>query len=591
MKVSFKHRQRAYDLTTKAAAAHAENMKQLAKELLEKAIKHWPECEEALFNLSVVCYQVQDYEGCLKHGDVYFKITKNPIPALASYCSDAGNRSVKYPEGIRYARIFCALLPNDPICYNTMGVILFKVHKLTDALTQYHRALAIAPGLQQAINNLGLAYKSIGDYKLATKYAADMAEINNDAPDVYKNYLTTFLYFPEVPVEELRNAQEKWIKTFKRDVVVTPLKSENLNPNRKLRIAIVSSDLYAHPVGRNFLSVFLNADRNFVEFVCYANLPKEDELTQAYKQNSIKFMNIHGLTDDQVARIIREDKCDIAIYLCPLFDSNRPLIALYRAAPIQISYLCAGRTIIPNMDYLVIGRNFAPKDIKDIGVERILGLPGFYQHPYMNDAPVANELPALTNKYFTFGVYNNPAKINEKVLELWKEIADQCNCKFYFKYKGLWANEMLQEKVLKYLPKEKCIFDVGNNSFDHHLKSYFNSDLQLDTFAFSGSTTIFESLTMGVPVIVLKGNTIMANYGVGIMKQAKLPEFVALNKKEYVKLALKYANNPELLVNYRKNLRETNVREYLCTIKPYFFVRLMKAMWRRYCKEQENVIR
>lgn len=587
MKVNFKNRKRAYDLVTKASTVHAEKLFEASRDYLEQALKYWPDCEEALFNLSVVYYQLYEYEKCLEIGEKYFKISKNPIAALASYLADAGNRSNGFDIGLKYCRVFCALMPSDPICYNTLGVILFKRHDLKECIASYHHALDLFPNLQQAVNNLGLAYKSIGDYKKCTYYGLEMAKWNKDSADVFKNLLTSYLYYPFVPVKELETAQKQWIKTFTDDIKLPPLKN-NLNPNRKLRIGIVSSDLYAHPVGRNFLSVFLNADRNFVEFVCYSNAPKEDQLTGGYREHSVKFVKIHMFSDLQVARMIREDQCDIVIYLCPLFDSNRPLIAYYRAAPVQISYLCAGRTIIPNMDYLVIGRHFSPRDIRDIGVERIIGMPRFYQHPYLQDAPEPGEVPALKNGYTTFGIYNNPAKINEEVLELWKEIASKCNCKFYFKYKGLWRNEILQERVLKYLPKEQCTFDVGDNSFDKHLRAYIPSDLQLDTFAFNGSTTIFESLTMGVPVIVLKGTTIMGNYGYGILKQAKLDEFIAYTKEEYVTKAVYYANNPQELSKYRSTLRENNVKDNLCTVKPYFFVRTMKALWHKYCKTVDS---
>lgn len=584
LKVNFKNRKRAYALVTNAAMVHGQGLHAISRDYLEQALKCWPECEEALFNLAVVHYQLYDYKKCLEIGARYFKVSKDPVAALASYLADAGNRAGEFENGIKYSRIFCALLPSDPVCYNTLGVILFKKHYLAETLTSYHRALAIQPTLQQAINNLGLAYKSIGDYKKCTYYALEMAKWNTDASDVFKNLLTSYLYYPFMPAKELEEAQKKWINVFTNNNPVPAIKT-NLNPNRKLRIAVVSSDLYAHPVGRNFLSVFINADRNFVEFVCYSNAPKEDQLTQAYKENSVKFMKIHTMTDDQVARQIREDHCDIAIYLCPMFDSNRPLIAKYRAAPVQISYLDAGRTIIPNMDYLIIGRHFAPRNIIDIGTERVIGMPRFYQHPYLTDAPIPNDVPALTNGYFTFGVYNNPAKINEEVLRVWKLISEKCNCKFYFKYKGLWRNKILQDKVLEFLPRDKCIFDVGDNNFHHHLEAYMKSDLQLDTFSFNGSTTTFESLTMGVPVITFKGNTIMGNYGPGILKQAKLDEFVAKDKDEYIELAVKYANNPELLIDYRKNIRENNVKPYLCTVKPYFFVRLIKGLWHKYCKE------
>jgi len=572
-----------------AVTAFQQGMKELCREHLEAALKIDPNSEEALCNLTLITYQLYDFHKCLEYCTKYFKVSKNPLAMFASYGADAGNRCSRYDEGIRWAKIHNCLSPEDSVCFNTLGVLYFKKHQFKEAIRQYNISLSIVPNQEYTINNMGLAYKALGDYENAIKYAKKMAEFNYNSPDVFKNLLTSYLYCPVVQVEEVEKAQKIWIDRFvNKEIKFGPLKN-NLNPNRKLRVAVISSDLYAHPVGRNFIAMFANTDRNFVEFCCYANLPKEDEITQAYKQGSIKFQNIHGMSDDQVARMIRTDQCDVAIYLCPLFDSNRPLIAAYRAAPVQISYLCAGRTIIPNMDYLVIDRAFAPKHIKDIGTERIFGMPRFYQHPYFAEAPAITELPALKNEYVTFGIFNNPAKINEQVLELWQKIAEQSNCRFYFKYKGLWRNKEFQDKVLKYLPVDRCVFDVGDNNFNNHLTCYQKVDLQLDTFAFNGSTTTFESLTMGVPVITLRGDTIMGCYGAGILSQCKLEEFITKTKEEYVELAVSFANNYNNLVEYRKNIREKNVKEYLCMVKPYFFIRTLKTLWRKYCKENTNV--
>lgn len=587
-KVNFKNKQKAIADINLAVTAFNNNMKELSRKHLEDALKHDPYSEEALCNLVLITYQLFDFEKCLEYCERYFKAAKDPMSMFASYGADAGNRCSKFDQGIKWAKIHNAMCPSDPVCFNTLGVLYFKKHMFSDAIRQYGYSVTIQPNQEYTINNLGLAYKALGDYEKAIHYAKRMAEYNFNSPDVFKNLLTSYLYCPEVPFEEMEKAQKLWVDRFiNKDVKFGPFKN-NLNPNRKLRVGIVSSDLYAHPVGRNFLSVYMNTDSQFIEFVCYANIPKEDQITEAYKSKAIKFQNIHGMTDDQVARQIREDQCDVVIYLCPLFDSNRPLIAAYRAAPIQISYLDAGRTIIPNMDYLIIGRHFAPRRIKDVGVERIIGMPRFYQHPYFAEAPDLNELPALKNGYVTFGIFNNPAKINEQVLELWQKIANSSNCKFKFKYKGLWRNKEFQDKVTKYIPVDRCIFTVGDNNFDNHLSAYLDVDMQLDTFAFNGSTTTFESLTMGVPVITLQGENIMGCYGAGILKQAKLDEFVTKTKEEYVNLAVSFANNYNNLVEYRANIREKNVKEYLCMVKPYFFIRILKTLWRKYCKEATN---
>ena len=51
--------------------------------------------------------------------------------------------------------------------HNNLGVALFKVGDVEDAIFNYERAIATNPGYKDAFNNLGVALESIGDVKSA----------------------------------------------------------------------------------------------------------------------------------------------------------------------------------------------------------------------------------------------------------------------------------------------------------------------------------------------------------------------------------------------------------------------------------------
>ena len=53
----------------------------------------------------------------------------------------------------------------------------------------------------------------------------------------------------------------------------------------------------------------------------------------------------------------------------------------------------------------------------------------------------------------------------------------------------------------------------GQDSFQEHLARYAQADIALDTFPFSGATTTFQALWMGVPVLSLMGGRFITRMG------------------------------------------------------------------------------
>ena len=67
----------------------------------------------------------------------------------------------------------------------------------------------------------------------------------------------------------------------------------------------------------------------------------------------------------------------------------------------------------------------------------------------------------------------------------------------------------------------------------------------LDTFPYNGVTTTFESLWMGVPVIVLKGFNFNSRCGYSIIKNTNFEMFISKDIDDYVKKAIYFYENRE----------------------------------------------
>ena len=75
------------------------------------------------------------------------------------------------------------------------------------------------------------------------------------------------------------------------------------------------------------------------------------------------------------------------------------------------------------------------------------------------------------------------------------------------------------------------------------LPAYHAADISLDTFPYNGTTTICESLLMGVPVVTLSGDTSASRAARSILTAAGFPQWCADTEDDYVRLAKDLAAN------------------------------------------------
>jgi predicted O-linked N-acetylglucosamine transferase (SPINDLY family) len=78
------------------------------------------------------------------------------------------------------------------------------------------------------------------------------------------------------------------------------------------------------------------------------------------------------------------------------------------------------------------------------------------------------------------------------------------------------------------------------------------ADIYLDSFPFSGATTMIDGLLSGLPPVTLEGCHFRSMMGAGIAREIGLPELVAANLQEYADIAVKLAGDE----NYRTRIRK-----------------------------------
>ena len=341
-----------------------------------------------------------------------------------------------------------------------------------------------------------------------------------------------------------------------------PAKSEGrVDLQRRLRIGYVSPNLSRHSVGYFIEPVIRSHNRREFEVYCYYNHALADDATGRMREAADGWRDVAGIDDESLARMVHEDKIDILVDLAGHSKGNR-LGAFARChAPLQFTWLgYPDTTGLATIGYRITDNTADPAPAADLKhteqLARIDGCFLCYEPPA--DAPAIKKRAA--DSVVTFGSFNNVAKINRPLLELWAKILTAVpDSRLMLKCAPLnfpdtvdRLTEALEECGIEPSRVELRGWTSGR---DQHLDAYAEIDIALDTFPYNGTTTTCEALWMGVPVVTLAGEVHMSRVGASLLHCAGLDDLVAQDEAQYVRIAAALAGDVERREGLRSGLR------------------------------------
>jgi predicted O-linked N-acetylglucosamine transferase (SPINDLY family) len=116
-------------------------------------------------------------------------------------------------------------------------------------------------------------------------------------------------------------------------------------------------------------------------------------------------------------------------------------------------------------------------------------------------------------------------------------------------------------------------------------------DIALDPFPYNGGTTNCDALWMGVPIVTMNGRTAVGRGGASVLNQIGLPELVAQDAEEYVKLATDLASDIPRLTRLRATLRQ-RMQDSPLMDAPGFardVETCYRKMWMNWCERGKSV--
>jgi predicted O-linked N-acetylglucosamine transferase (SPINDLY family) len=481
--------------------------------------------------------------------------------------------------------------PNYAEAHNNLGSTLLSKGKLDEAEAAYRQALQSKPNYADAYNNLGLTLQNMGKPSEAEASYRRALQIKPDYTEAYSNMLFCLSHNEVMEAQALLAEHLSFGEQFEAPLRADwPAHTNSRNPERCLQIGIVSGDLYNHAIAFFIEPLLLHlAKLPQLSLHAYANHTIDDSVSHRLRGYFAHWQPTAGLSDASLAEKIRADDIDILIDLSGHTAKNRLLTFARKPAPIQASWMgYPGTTGLQAMDYYLADRYLLPPgQFDDQFTEKIVRMPGNAPFLPCESAPPVNDLPALRNGYVTFGSFNRLDKLSRSVIELWAQLLRAWPDSRMLL--GGMPEEGKYDTLIEWFAQEGIVRERldfhGRIGMDHYMELHHQVDICLDTFPYTGGTTTYHALWMGVPTLTLSGSTAAGRPGTAILGRVNLDGFAAHNPDDFIQKGLYWAENVTELSNIRIGMRERFAQSAVG--QPALLAagveRALRIMWQRWC--------
>lgn len=596
-----------------------------ALESAKRALALRPDDLDLLFSLAAVQHAQRDHQGA---ADTFRRVLELSPDHVGTHL-DLGQSLTNLQQHDAAAKVLrraTELAPEFPGIHVRLGTSLRELRQYEEAVACFERALELEPQHHLALYELGLALQlqgklaparkvleranalapdhelilralahncfELGQWEPALLYARRGLEV---APSPIANSVLLFILShccndAEQLKREHFDFSERWEKPLLAQRAPHP---NPRDPARRIKVGIVSADLYNHAVTR-FIEPILSLLRESqqISLHIYYNNTAADAITAQLRSYVTSWQSIATLSDEAAEAMIRADGIDILIDLNGHSARNRLQLFARKPAPVQASWIgYAGTTGLQAMDYYISDQFHLPEGrYDDQFSEKIVRLP--LSAPFMPapDAPPVNELPALKNGYLTFASFHRTSKVSRDVVALWAKLL-----------RSLPTSKMLlgglqmgtDDTLLGWfdeegIARERLILRERTNVHEYLLQHH-EVDVCLSPFPYSGSTTICHALWMGVPTLATIGPTNPSHSAVCYLAHLGLSSFIADDEPSFLALGQFLHENTATLQALRGSMRErfTNSVVGYPGVAAAGLELALRLMWMRWCEGQE----
>jgi protein O-GlcNAc transferase len=459
------------------------------------------------------------------------------------------------------------LQPDNAEFHYDLGIVLSDHGDVEEAIACYRRALQLAPQNPAVLGELVHQLQHICLWDDLSDLARQVVEaIENQAVCPFGDAVSsvTLLSMPTLTTPEQQyQCACQWVeRQLHKTVFAAPMAFVHLPRARsKITLGFLSTDFRHHPVAYLIVELIEKLDRDRFEVFGYSYGHNDGSSIRWRLERAFdRFVDLEETSFVEAARRIHADSVDILIDLTGHTRDARTQILAYRPAPVQVNYLGYPGTMGASfMDYILVDDFIVPLTQQPFFTEKLVHLPGCYQS---NDSQrqIAVHTPArpacgLPEAGFVFCCFNSTYKITAQMFEVWMALlnAIPTSALWLLETNRFAAANLRREAHMRGVTPERLVF-APCIPLPQHLARYRLADLFLDTLPYNAHTTASDALWAGCPVLTMSGDTFPARVAGSLLRAIGLPELITTSLPEYKEMALRLAQDADLLAKLRARL-------------------------------------
>jgi predicted O-linked N-acetylglucosamine transferase (SPINDLY family) len=444
-----------------------------------------------------------------------------------------------------------------------VGSLLYSQGFLGQARQCFERALSLNPSDLQIGLHLANVLRDSGNHANALTLLEQLKSSLPNHPTIRHIHLTSLEYAPDVTDSARLASASEWGRWA--DARIGGPKARPVfraTQGQALRIGYLSADFCRHTVGLLVLPVIKSHNPDRVTVFAYSSGHIADAFTDEFKSVS-HWRDVRNLTDQDLAQTIRNDQIDVLIDLSGHTAGSRLNALAWRPAPVQIAWLgYFATTGLDAIDAVLFDEWHVPPGSETLFHEPVVRLPmGRMCYQPLPDAPAVKPPPVLERQNITFGCFNNTAKLNDQVLDVWAHVLLAVpHSRLVLKWRTLndpqFCAQLISAFAGRGIPPDRIELRRPSPHLEM-LAEYADIDIALDPFPFTGGLTSCEALWMGVPVITWPQSRAVSRQTFAFLSAIGLTELAAKDAVDYVHIAQTLAGDRAKLTHLRNNLRRT----------------------------------
>lgn len=381
-------------------------------------------------------------------------------------------------------------------------------------------------------------------------------------------------YFADENVRPLYEARAaltaEWLAGARLDFMPPP------RTGGRIRVGILKNHWAPSTETYATLPFYRHLPREKFEVVLFASGVSGTAAENVCKERADRFVVLPQPLGEQ-AEAIRREQCDFLFFAVNMTAVPHPLALLgaFRMARVQAASICCPLTTgMPHMDVFLAG------DLTEKGAdaqgeyrEKLIRLPGsgvcfdYSLRPPPSDFTVSRAQLGIAESATIFTSGSNFFKIVPELRRVWARVlaASPGSVLVMYPFGPAWTDSYPSGAFIRCFHEElraagvdpaRLIFLNPMASTSDVQKVMVITDIYLDSFPYTGATSLLDPLGAGVPPVTMAGTRLRFAQGDAMLHELGMPEQVATSEEHYIRIASELARDRALLGARREKVRE-----------------------------------